>query len=698
MAETTESQANGVPAQEAPGGAPASAAPAANTAFVPGGPVLLDERYQIEPSRPVPDFDMPSAPAFHVEDRRDTGRHLLASICNPGLPPRAEVMPQLKGGHVKGIVPLVEWGPVDWPTLGERCMAVIYERPAGGRLAPNFSADGANFTELEIRGLIVEPIAATLRRLESRDLAHRSIRPNNLFFMDEARQDLVLGDAVTCPPGFDQPLIFETIERGMASQGGRGEGGASEDLYALGVSLVFLILGRNPLERLSEDALLAVKAEQGTFAALCSRERIPTPFIELLRGLTSDDALERWDLERLENWITGTRMTPVQRKPIAKSADELLFDGREHFTPRTLAHAFGQNTTEALPVVKEGRLDHWIRRSMGNGKLADLVSEAIKDIQGPDPSAPCDDDLLITKICSLLDPLGPVRYRGFAFMPDGFGPALALEILRRGEAQIPIEAVLRDIPALWFAAQRSLQLGPGVVEGSFARQRANFQSPEIGYGIERCLYELNPGLPCQSQLVIQDYVADVEDLLPALNDAANRVDGKTSPIDRHIAAFIAARMEQDTSAYLAALADSDPKTSSVGLLSILALLQWRLNTGPVFNLTSWVGGLLGPAISSYHSRTTRRALEREIPRLIRQGSLADIYDFIDNREKRRADENGFSDAVAQYEATNVEIERIESSDAARAETAETIGQQISAMSSVLITLIVITILVLVETY
>ena len=55
-------------------------------------------------------------------------------------------------------------------------------------------------------------------------------------------------------------------------------------------------------------------------------------------------------------------------------------------------------------------------------------------------------------------------------------------------------------------------------------------------------------------------------------------------------------------------------------------------------------------------------------------------------------------AVAQYEATNVEIERIESSDAARAETAETIGQQISAMSSVLITLIVITILVLVETY
>ncbi|MDP6804692.1 MAG: serine/threonine-protein kinase [Rhodospirillales bacterium] len=572
MAETAESESTGVSAPEVPGGAPA-----ADATIASGGPVLLDERYQIEPNRPVPDFDMPSAPAFRVEDRRDTGRPLLASICNPGLPPRTEVMAQLRGGSVKGIVPIVEWGPVDWPALGERCMAVIYERPAGGRLAANFSADDASFTEHEIRNLIVEPIAATLRRFESRELAHRSIRPNNLFFMDEARQDLVLGDGVTCPPGFDQPLVFETIERGMASQGGRGEGGTSEDLYALGVSLVFLLLGRNPLERLSEDALLAVKAEQGTFAALCSRERIPPPFIESLRGLTSDDASERWDLERLENWITGTRMTSVQRKPIAKSQEELFFGGHEHVTPRTLAHAFGENTTEAVPVIKEGRLDHWLRRGLGDGKLADTVSEAVTEIQGPDPSAPCDDNLLVTRACSLLDPMGPVRYRGFAFMPDGFGPALALEILRRGDAQIPAEAVLRDIPAWWFAAQRNLRLGPGPVERSFALQRENLQNPDIGFGIERCLYELNPGLPCQSELVIQDFVADIEDLLPALNDAANRVDGKTNPGDRHIAAFIAARMEQDTSAYLAALADPDPKTSSVGLLSILALLQWRLN-------------------------------------------------------------------------------------------------------------------------
>ncbi|MDP6885104.1 MAG: ABC transporter permease subunit, partial [Rhodospirillales bacterium] len=64
-------------------------------------------------------------------------------------------------------------------------------------------------------------------------------------------------------------------------------------------------------------------------------------------------------------------------------------------------------------------------------------------------------------------------------------------------------------------------------------------SAQIGYGIERCLYELNPGLPCQSPHLNHDYVTRIRDLLPALDETANRVSEKTLPIDRHIAAFIA---------------------------------------------------------------------------------------------------------------------------------------------------------------
>ena len=96
------------------------------------------------------------------------------------------------------------------------------------------------------------------------------------------------------------------------------------------------------------------------------------------------------------------------------------------------------------------------------------------------------------------------------------------------------------------------------------------------------------------------------------------------------AAFIAARSDQDVGSYLAALGEPDIKASTIGMLSLVALLQWRLETGALFGLTRWVGGQLGPAISSYHSRSTRRDLERELPRLIRQGDLPELYNFINN--------------------------------------------------------------------
>ena len=39
------------------------------------------------------------------------------------------------------------------------------------------------------------------------------------------------------PAGFDQPIAYETIERSMADDGGRGIGRAEEDMYACGVAL-----------------------------------------------------------------------------------------------------------------------------------------------------------------------------------------------------------------------------------------------------------------------------------------------------------------------------------------------------------------------------------------------------------------------------------------------------------------------------
>ena len=60
--------------------------------------------------------------------------------------------------------------------------------------------------------------------LTNRVLTHRSIRADNLFYADEARSAVVLGECVSAPPGLDQDVIYETIENGMANAVGRGPG------------------------------------------------------------------------------------------------------------------------------------------------------------------------------------------------------------------------------------------------------------------------------------------------------------------------------------------------------------------------------------------------------------------------------------------------------------------------------------------
>ena len=96
-------------------------------------PVLLHDRYLINPGTPLGDLDSPSAKAYLAEDRHDLGRKLFALICTPGLPPRTNVMAVLKGDDIPGLLPLVEWDTIDWPPLGERSMVVIHEwTPSSG--------------------------------------------------------------------------------------------------------------------------------------------------------------------------------------------------------------------------------------------------------------------------------------------------------------------------------------------------------------------------------------------------------------------------------------------------------------------------------------------------------------------------------------------------------------------------------------
>ena len=202
----------------------------ANTA---GGPTLLHQRFDIDPSSPLVELDRPSAKAFVTRDLRDSERDLFALICTSELPIRSETASLLKGAGFLGVMSPVDRGPVYWPALEKRCMAVVYERPRGGSLAESRVRKEASISHHDIPRRVIEPLAKGLRAMERAGLTHRAIRPDNLFFVDEAREILVMGDCVTAPAGFHQPALLEPIEHTMASSAGRGEGRPGDDLYGV---------------------------------------------------------------------------------------------------------------------------------------------------------------------------------------------------------------------------------------------------------------------------------------------------------------------------------------------------------------------------------------------------------------------------------------------------------------------------------
>lgn len=677
----------------------ANEAAAASTEEAPkssGGAPVLQGRYTVYPNKPLPELNTPTAHAFLAEDRRDPKRPLFALICRPNLPPRTNVMRSLKGVQTPGLLQLVEWGAALWPPAGRHCMMVVYDRPTGGRVMTTLNAEIRRYEDWEVSKKLVAPLTAAVKELAARGVTHRAIRPTNMFYMTGDRDSIVLGDCVTAPPGFDQPAMFETIESGMAQFAGRGSGTYGNDLYSLGVSLVLLLLGHNPVAAQDDEAILRSKVANGSYSALVADERLPLSSIELLRGLLCDDPDERWTTESLELWLSGRRLSPIQAKLPKRAQRGFPFNGREYNTARDIGMAFTRHWDEAIPVVLEGKLELWLRRALEDKDRAEGVAAAVRNVTGSLNDRRVAADVMLAKVCMVLDPTAPIRYKGLHVMPDGFGPALAWMVAEQRDLKLLIECLAREVPKLWLSEREKYSPENTILEQNFRELRDFLKSTAIGAGIERCLYVLNETLPNQSPLVSEDYVVEIREVLPALDRAAKRSDHRSWPCDRHIVAYLACHLNYDITKQLQALNDPDPAMSTLGMLNLFAILQWRLGPPELFGLTSWVGGLLGPVINSYHSRERRRAVEREIPHLVRQGSLLELYRFVDAPEERQKDATGFAWAQAEWAAAEQEVADLESAKTTRDETAVRIGKQTAATTSVVIGLFTMTILTIME--
>ncbi len=621
---------------------------------------------------------MPNATAYEVTDRKQEGRPLYALVVKPEMPARISAMRILKGLEINHVLHLVDWGVADWPPADRKCVIVIYHRPMGGRVMETGGGLTKRIPDHLFAKNIIKPLADALNELALKGITHRAIRPDNLYYMDEAKTKIVIGDCVTCVPAHDQPVSVEPIESGMAMPAGRGAGNSHDDMYSFGATLLMLAVGRDTLQGVPNEEIIRRKVSIGSYGTLAGEERAPVVILECLRGLLADDPEQRWKAENIDLWLAGKRLTPIQAKSEGQARRAIRIGEQEFNSIRPLSYALYTNWDKAATIITDGTLEIWLRRQFEQNGMADAVALAIKNTLALPGQKADSQDILIARVLMVLDPKAPIRLKDLRVNLDGYGPALAVAMLRKDNLAPFADFINRDLWRHYINAQTKTAADHQQFESVFKDLKNYLKDASMGAGIERCVYELNEWQFCMSPLIASQYVMEVKGILGALDNVAKAVNTKMWPIDRHVASFLRARYAKGTSVQLDSMNDQRPERATIGMLSVLAIVQWRLGPEALYGLASWVGGIMGPVINSYQNRDKRRELEKEIPKFVRKGNLAELYNYLDNPEERQKDAEGFSWAKTEFAAADKLIYDLEHGQGDRQEGAMKMGRQAGA--------------------
>lgn len=636
-----------------------------------GGKALLRGRIEIDLGSRLREFEMGDTRVFATSDQGDKNRPMMAYVCHCGVPIRNKPLAALKGKMHRNLLSIVTDGLIPVPGSDELRFAVVLEKPEGVSVAKAMVEHGEPFDERTVGQEFLPQFVAALRELEAAGVTHRAIRPDNVFFGDAKGEILALGEFITSPAGSCQPPAFEPIESAQAMPEGRGIGTMLHDTYALGVTLLSMLSGSLPGEGQDPDELMEERLTQSSFTALAGSFKASAMTLDLLRGLMCDDVSERWGLHEIDAWMRGRRFA-IKRSVLSQRAiRSFAFESRDHTYDLPLAAAFARHPREAAKAVASEEFLDWLRVGLQRPRLAATLTQMLQARAQPTRDGPAGGGKIdpVTLGTIVLDPMGPLRRDEVSIAIDGFGPILAAAFARKDQKlKTSIMTLLAsEAPKEWIKQRREANSDLSASTGIFSQLLAVGASKGLGFGAERCLYELNAGLPCLSPAVAKYWVTELPRLLTALDDAAATADKSTDLLDRHIGAFIGTYLSQAEN-MLKTFSKTANQDKAVLALELFAMMQARFDMPNLKNLTRWLGAKLEPLVASFHSRTRREYTRARIAVAQEKGDITLLLELVNSLRNDSSDATQFKAAKTNYSNNQAEIAEL-----------ATGGQKVTAM-------------------
>lgn len=651
--------------------------------------ILLDERYEIAPDRRMAKYDSSGIEAFAVHDRNEPGRPMFALMAPPHLPCRYLALSAKKPPSDTPVMWPRASGVVDWPVSSNggavvwgRRPALIFDAPKGERVFGGDTPPPQAMTEAQLARLVIAPLINVVRELTQLGIPHRAIRPGNLFYQSGNQGPLMLGECFGMPAGFAQPVLYETIENAIADPYGRGPGLNADDLYALGVLILQLHVGREPTEGMSDEEVIAAKISAGSFAALAGREKLSTSMAEILRGLLNDKATDRWTLRHLDAWSTGQHFTPTMPYLPQRASRPIRFGDTEHMNKPALAHAMARRWPDALKLVDSSDFDNWMKRSFNDDKVGDVMNRLMGSAASVGPSAAIK-DRYVSRLIIWMNTESPVCYRDIRVNVTGMSTMLAQVLDNQPLLNQFVEMMRGRLVQVWINEQVSLNADQLQARRIMEEIEKHIEKPGIGQGVERALYELDALVPCRSPMIADFYVTKMGDLLPAIDAALPGLGEGVIPLDRHIAAFVGAHLRRSVERELGSIAQADDEVERrIAILRLFAMIQQSYPNRKLPRLSDALVAMLAPSLNCFHHATAREDAERRMHKLGKECDFAGLATLFDpNGPYRRSDSLGFAAAKRAFVGLKQEERWLEKGGLTNPARTRLIGQRAAAITS-----------------
>jgi len=637
---------------------------------------LLDDRFRIITSSPLPEFNSDTAQAFAAKDEKDPAREVYAMVLSNQLPYRLKAIQALKDVRNAHMTPLLAYGVVELSAPAEMRMVLFFEKPAGRKLSDWLKEIGKPLPDRFIMEEIIRPLNDALKTLGDLNITHGRINLDNIYY----DKKLTLGECLSQPCGYTQPWLFEPLERIQAQPLGKGEGNVSTDGFATGVVAMHLALGKVSFPQLQLESYLPYVAERGSYMTLAQGREFSDQLNDFLRGTLNDSAFERWTHLQIAAWLGGKRFNLIPPVPLRESSRSFEFNGKEYSNRRMLAYSMLQHWEEAGPVLREEKIIRWIEISAHKSEVAEIMERIVRSTGGDTAKNPRQNNELVARSLLVLDPTGPIRYLLLRSHVDGLGPILAeaLRTQNKRDIQMVADSIDLDLTGTWSELnQNHYSQDIAGILFKMQRVRTTMKSNMLGGGIERALYDLNPSLPCQSPRLIKFHILTLDEMMHRL-DALVKDQPEVDIIDRHTAAFICSRMDIAKEMKIQELShifslSNQPKLS---LLKMLAMAQEKSRVKQLPGLTHWMGLQTLPLIQLLHRRAERSILLRWIEQAAGGGSLPALVQAWAQEQIFREDQEGFADAGQQYRTIQERIDWLMDDKFVRAR-AQTIGDNLS---------------------